>query len=148
MDANLWFLLGVLVLTVPLYMITDIANTSDTKDFFKKVLRVVCCYSGVYSTSGSGADGEVTVKGNALKISLRNETVAECDRGVFVCGVGGWVGMVCGGMCCASVAYVVYCAVYEVTSINHTLAQIDDLELLLNLLGHFTMILHDHVHII
>ena len=90
MDANLWFLLGVLVLTVPLYMITDIANTSDTKDFFKKVLRVVCCYSGVYSTSGSGADGEVTVKGNALKISLRNETVADCDRGVFVCGVGGW----------------------------------------------------------
>lgn len=109
MDANLWFFLGVLVLTVPLYMITDIANTSDTKDFFKKVLRVVCCYSGVYSTNGCDADGDVTVKGNAPENSLRNETASDCTRGVFVWGVGGygvWWYALC--QCC------ICCTVYNI----------------------------------
>lgn len=65
-EANLWFLLVVLVLCVPPYMITDVANTSDTKDFFKKVLHVVCGYSGVYSTRDCGIDEGGAVKGMAV----------------------------------------------------------------------------------
>lgn len=41
--------------------------------------------------------------------------------------------MVCGGMRCASVVYVAQFTIYEVTSRNRILAQIDDFELLPNL---------------
>ena len=81
--VNLWFILAALIFSVPLYMITDVANTSDTKDFFKKVLRVVCCYSGVYSTRGT--DGQGTTKGLAVVNSLKSETISDCDSGAHQC---------------------------------------------------------------
>ena len=83
--VNLWFILAALIFSVPLYMITDVANTSDTKDFCKKVLRVVCCYSGVYSTRGTDGDGQGTTKGLAVVNSLKIETLSDCDSGAHQC---------------------------------------------------------------
>ena len=61
MRVNLWCLLGVLVVAAPLYIVTDIASTSDTKDFFKSVLRAMCCCSGLYFASEHTNEDKGTV---------------------------------------------------------------------------------------
>ena len=40
--VNLWCLFGVLVVAAPLYIFTDVASTSETKDFCKRVPHAVC----------------------------------------------------------------------------------------------------------
>ena len=82
-DANLWVLFGMLVLSVPTYVVMDTASTSNTKDFFKKLLRFVCCYSGVYSTAACDTAGEVAVEEKALKISVQDGPV--CENGALIC---------------------------------------------------------------
>ena len=62
--VNLWCLFGVLVVAAPLYIFTDVASTSETKDFCKRVLRAVCCYSGLYAVSEPTANkGALTENG-------------------------------------------------------------------------------------
>ena len=56
--VNLWCLFGVLVVAAPLYVFTDVASTSETKDFCKRVLRAVCCYSGLYTVSEHAANNK------------------------------------------------------------------------------------------
>ena len=41
--VNLWCLFGILVVAAPLYIFTDVASTSETKDFCKRVLHAMCC---------------------------------------------------------------------------------------------------------
>ena len=125
-----------LVVAAPLYIITDIASTNDTKDFFKSILRTVCCYSGVYSTSESAAveKGSLTdidgiVENGQLPLPGVCVTVCACVCAcmcvcvcvcacvcvcvcVYVCVcVGGWVGVVV-WVCVGVGVWVCGCVLY------------------------------------